>query len=467
MKYLPIYSIGMRTIGVITKSDLAPNDDDLSRQLLMKSEDVQQLKMGFIAVRNRTDHEKITLKDAREREKQFFRSHVASTIAGPHCLGIDALMNRLADLYADCVQRTFPQVRKEVQSKFDQVCEQLSKFPEALDSPISRLAKYHELVDFYVENVLKVRLSLGNGDSSLVNILHGEFKKFEKILVNQTNALSSSSYIKKVKEAMSTCAGEQLPNFLPHTLLKRFIEEKINELWNTTKILVNKCYCATLGYLLIDNGRHKNNFLLQKLQPAFFEVVRSYLNEQKKSALDQLQGLIDLEKNDPYTMNNAYMAKILKCKSQQPAKLENDTDDRRTEMLNSIRAYWEVVRKRYLDYATLSIRNRFAFCVCSGVRDRLRRIPSEQCDFVDIYLAEDAGTRAQRENLQQSYDQLHKCLIILGGRKFNDETSNVAPDYQLDALLDKSNQDEDKMAMQCYQIDSESDTESDSEEEFS
>ncbi|XP_037048155.1 interferon-induced GTP-binding protein Mx-like [Bradysia coprophila] len=438
---------GTRTIGVITKSDLAPNADDLCRQLLMENENVLQLKLGFIAVRNRTADEKMTLKEAREREKHFFRGHLASSVVGSDCLGIDALINRLADLYADRVQKTFPQMRKEVQHKLDQVREQLSKFPEALDSPIARLGKYHELVDFFVENVLKVRLSLGNEDSSLVNILHGKFSKFEKILITQKKALATCPYFAKVKNAMSTCAGEQLPNFLPNTLLKRFVEEKINELWSTTKSLVNDCFSTTLGFLSIDDGQHKSNYLLQKLQPAFSEVVRLHLNEQKKSALDQLRGLIDLEKNDPYTMNNSYMEMVQTSKADRPANSEVDNDDQGVDdMIDSIRSYWEVVRRRFLDYATLSIRDRFAFSVCNGVRDRLRNIPSEQCDFVDGYLADDAATRAQRGKLQQTYDQLHKCLEILGGRKLIDGNSNVAivDDNELDAIFDKLNQNEEE-----------------------
>ncbi len=105
----------------------------------MEKKEVLQLKLGFIATRNRTAKEKITLKNARKREKQFFRRHIASSVVGLHCLGIDALINRLADLYADRVQSTFPKMRQEIQNKLELVTEQLIKFPVALEHPSARI----------------------------------------------------------------------------------------------------------------------------------------------------------------------------------------------------------------------------------------------------------------------------------------------------------------------------------------
>lgn len=417
----------------------------------MERKDVLQLKLGFIAVRNRTVEEKMNLKNARKREKEFFRGHIASSAVGTHCLGIDALINRLADLYADRIQNTFPQMRKEIQNKLDTVREQLIKFPVDLDTPIARIAKYHELADLYVENVLKARFSaFGDDHTSLVNILHRKFKTFQEILEKQTKELHTEQYFHKISCAMSSCAGEQLPNFLPYPLMKRFIEEKIGQLWHTTKSLVNDCFFATSGLLLNnDNDQSpQEDMWLEKLLPAFHDIVDSYLGEQRQVVLDQLEALINLEKNEPYTMNDAYMKKL-----EQRDDDDDDDDTTRTyeeavdDMVQSIRSYWDVIQKRFLDYATLTIRARFIFLVCDGVRDRLRRVPSEQCDFVDSYLAEDAHTRTQRKNLQQTFDLLQKVLGILGGQKLVDArgTAILPVKNELDEIAIKLRQEEAKL----------------------
>lgn len=272
------------------------------------------------------------------------------------------------------------------------------------------------------------------------------FQKFQEILKKQTIILYTSAYVDKVSNAMSACSGEQLPNFLPHPLLKRFKDEKVEELWTTTKSLINDCHTTTLGFVLSDeNDRiRQDDFLLQKLLPAFSNIIGLYLKDQRSRVLDQLQGLINLEKNDPYTMNNVYMELLLKLKSERRDVETTNDDQAVNDMIESLRSYWEVLRKRYLDYATLSIRDRFVFSVCNGVRERLRHVPSEQCDFVDGHLSEDAHTRAQRMKLQQTYDQLNKCLDILGGRTVTDAnaTEFLPMNNELDAIMEKLEQDD-------------------------
>ena len=223
---------GVRTIGVITKSDLAPKEEILTQQLLMDKPDAFHLKLGFVAVRNRSTDETISLEDARRREKEFFRQSSMPTIVGWDCLGIDALINRLADLYSDRVRDIFPKMRNDIHTRLKDITEQLSKFPPNLDTPASRLAKYYELAEFYVENIVKIRFnSSSDGQHErIVNTLQSKFKKFEEIVQQQNKEFRSSKYHRKVADAMATCFGEQLPNFLPHPVLKRLISDKLDEL---------------------------------------------------------------------------------------------------------------------------------------------------------------------------------------------------------------------------------------------
>ena len=433
---------GERTIGVITKSDLAPNHDVLVQQLLMEKSDVLQLTLGFVAVRNRSTDEKLSLEEARRREKEFFRQHPASSSVGWHCLGIDALIDRLADLYSDRVKETFPKMRQDIQKKLKDVREQLSKFPPDLETPSARLAKYYELADFYVENVLKVRFSSSSDGQhvSIINMLHGKFKKFGEILQQYASEFSTSTYHAKVQTAMKACFGEQLPNFLPHPVLKRLICEKLDQLWQVTDTLINECFHVSIK-LLVDNDTAacKGDILLNKLLPAFRDAAIRYLNEKSRIIQKELLELIRLEKHDPYTTNYYYMDKIgdfklhlaehrspstaEKKSSLPPFKAEDQSmfksilgeEPEVQEMLISIYCYWQLLTKRFMDYVALSLRAGCVFDVCPGVRERLRRVPIEQCDFVDSYLAEDAYVRTKRKQLQQTKERLEKVDAILGG----------------------------------------------------
>jgi len=98
------------------------------------------------------------------------------------------------------------------------------------------------------------------------------------------------------------------------------------------------------------------------------------------------------------------------------------------EMLISIFCYWKVLTKRFMDYAALSLRAGCDFDVCPGIRERLRHVPSEQCDFVDSYLAEDAYVRTKRKQLQQTKERLEKVDAILGGHSVTDTGNDTFND---------------------------------------
>jgi hypothetical protein len=81
-----------------------------------------------------------------------------------------------------------------------------------------------------------------------------------------------------------------------------------------------------------------------------------------------------------------------------------------------------------MDYAALSLRAGCVFDVCPGIRERLRRVPTEQCDFVDSYLAEDVYIRTKRKQLQQTKERLEKVDAILGGQSITDAGNNIFND---------------------------------------
>ncbi|CAF4776094.1 unnamed protein product [Rotaria sp. Silwood1] len=161
---------GKRTIGVITKTDLAPDQDMLIAQLLMNRRDVLHLKLGFIAVRNRSSDEKISLQDARNREKEFFSQHsAASAVDQKKVLGIDALINCLATLYSKRVKDTFPKMRYEIEVQLTDIREQQSKLPVELTTTAARLTAYNELVDLYVDKILKAELISSKDDECVMD----------------------------------------------------------------------------------------------------------------------------------------------------------------------------------------------------------------------------------------------------------------------------------------------------------
>ena len=303
----------LRTIGVITKTDLAPNQDKSIEQLLMDRTDVIQLKLGFVAVLNRSTEEDISLTEARKREKQYFSTYPASGRVDLKCLGIEALIDCLADLNGECLKETFPMIQSEVTKQLKNVREQLSKLPLDLRSTQSRLVKYHDIVSWYVEKFLPQRFSNSNSgqNPSVINMLHHKFGQVEKVIEGQNRDFYSGEYRTRVCNAMSACFGEQLPNFLPHPVSKIFIVEKIDAFWRLIEVLLEESF-QIVEQRILDNDKAACNgdVLSEKLLPIFRSVVISYIAEKKQIVCEQFEEMIRLEKLEPYTLNHYYMNKI-------------------------------------------------------------------------------------------------------------------------------------------------------------
>ena len=270
---------------------------------------------------------------------------------------------------------------------------------------------------------------------------------------------------------MSECFGEQLPNFLPHPVLKRFISEKLGEFWRLIEVLVDESF-QTIHARLFNNDKHisSDDILLLKLLPTFRRVGKLYLEEKKQIVRNQFQEMIRIEKIEPYTLNHYYMGKINQFREHEvERKLEtskdkhvsgkatgrkyddnNDDDDYASlfnaisnddcaaqDMVISIYAYWKVLVKRCIDNVALSLRAACVFDTCSGITDRLRQIPSEQINFVDQHLSEDQGIQRRRQQLQKRKEQLEKVVTILENDTMtNDIPANESsPSMSLDRMV--------------------------------
>ncbi|KAL1866037.1 hypothetical protein Daus18300_006938 [Diaporthe australafricana] len=107
-----------RTLGVLTKPDLAP-ERAMQQHILDRIQGKQQhLKLGYCVVKNRgADDESCSLQKRHDEEKAFFRQEPWSSIASSRRLGSGALKNILRELLMDISKKEFPTVKKEISKR--------------------------------------------------------------------------------------------------------------------------------------------------------------------------------------------------------------------------------------------------------------------------------------------------------------------------------------------------------------
>lgn len=117
---------GIRTLGVLTKPDLAferVTKQNVIDLVLGKRND---LKLGYCVVKNRNGDDVVsTLQQRHDSEKAFFQNEPWSTIANTGRVGIAALQARLSELLLAITRRELPHVKAEIAKFLKQYREQL------------------------------------------------------------------------------------------------------------------------------------------------------------------------------------------------------------------------------------------------------------------------------------------------------------------------------------------------------
>jgi dynamin 1-like protein len=108
---------GLRTIGVLTKIDIMDNGTNAKRMLT--GQDVP-LRLGYVGIKNRSQQDiidKMTVKDAIEREKLYFATHPLYSSMPHGLLGTEILVQKLSKVLFTHIKHNLPEITKEIREK--------------------------------------------------------------------------------------------------------------------------------------------------------------------------------------------------------------------------------------------------------------------------------------------------------------------------------------------------------------
>lgn len=129
---------GERTFGVCTKIDESLARKDTCAKILASRDTDILLKLGWIAVRNRSQDEvdnSLSFEDARAREQALFTTHpTLSELPSTHW-GIPELITRLARLQNERIRILLPAISAQVRQRLTEKKKLLASLAERVSSP--------------------------------------------------------------------------------------------------------------------------------------------------------------------------------------------------------------------------------------------------------------------------------------------------------------------------------------------
>ena len=252
---------GKRTLAVVTKVDKAPEG------LLEKvTTNAVNIGLGYVCVRNRTDQDD-TIKIARQREKVLFETHPELTRLDKSMVGIPTLAQKLMDIQAQMVKDCLPKIHKQLNAALVSRSHELHLFPKQIkddrDAGVAFSDVHNKRQRTLTQLIEEGNFHLFPLDKTLhyTARLYERFMNFSSELCVAGKRLFNENMTVNIVEMLSEHKGLALPDFLPHPVLLKLMQDQIDTIKYLCTDLVEKTYDYATHVVLRVNETYNTGML--------------------------------------------------------------------------------------------------------------------------------------------------------------------------------------------------------------
>lgn len=300
---------GERTIGVVAKCDLVPTSgtDILQKLRMARSGDVK-LKLGFIAVRNRSESD---TGDVDAEEAKFFSSHPILQQLSTDSRGIRALSKKVIQLQGRSVDRFFSDLKSKLYDRNRSLKDDLAGMKEVPQSDEDRrgiltniLRAIHDRMDHLLrtDDVRNRQLNIPTRTLEFC-------EKFSDNVCEEMPSILSEGYMRKIEVNFKETRGRVLPDVTVDTIIHQVIDEMLLDtvLPSKTEQLIeqHESLIVTVYETIINERTDCSRF--PRLASFLFTATKDYLLRAKQKALSITKELIDAERVGSFTLNALYL----------------------------------------------------------------------------------------------------------------------------------------------------------------
>uniref|UniRef100_A0A8C9YQ37 Interferon-induced GTP-binding protein Mx n=1 Tax=Sander lucioperca TaxID=283035 RepID=A0A8C9YQ37_SANLU len=393
---------GERTLGILTKPDLVDKGTEETVVATVHNE-VIPLKKGYMIVRCRGQKDitdKLSLTEAIEREKAFFKNHVQFQILYDEgCATVPKLAEKLTLELVHHIQRSLPQLEEQIEKKLTKTQAQLKKYgngpppdaTERLGFLIDRVTAFtHDAISLAAGEELKF-----GGSPNIFAILRKEFAVWKDFSCQKT-VIEVVQYERKYR-------GRELPGFINYKTFEGMVKEQIKQLEGPAVLKLKEVAEIVKKELfeLAQSSLVGLPYLIKTAQMKI-EAIRK---ERETAAESMLRTQFKMELI-VYTQDSTYSKKLGK------RKREDEHGATLKEMIKHLKSYYQIAGQRLADQIPLVIR--YQMLQESAIqlqREMLQMLQDKE--KTETLLQEDSGIKAKRIHLQNRLKRLSKARMLL------------------------------------------------------
>jgi GTP-binding protein EngB required for normal cell division len=395
---------GGRTIGVLTKLDLI--DEGAHAKEAIMNETIP-LKLGYVAVKNRSKQDlinRISMKDAVKKEKDFFSNHPVYRRLPPGLLGTDVLIQKLTKILFKMIREHLPAIIKAINEQVKRAEEELALLGQPLPvDDVGKLNLLWNMLSEYCEtykNVLK-----GKYDSKRLSFVkdEGGYKVkalFKDLLLEYTGEYKATSAYTddKINYALTIHEGDSIPGFPSVDAFYYLLKPELEKLREPiTECLINVFqYLEVLSAKILEKSFQRFPRIIDDVN----DFVTKFLNEERDKAKYIVDSVVDMEISYLFTNDMDYLQNYTTfIPKNQDGKGQMDSKNIFIrEIRNRIEAYFKLVVRNLRDAVPKAIGYFLVKSIQDNMQLRLYNQLYKSTEMVSV-LNEPDGVARQREEL--------------------------------------------------------------------
>ncbi|XP_060689808.1 interferon-induced GTP-binding protein Mx3-like isoform X1 [Hemiscyllium ocellatum] len=404
---------GERTLGILTKPDLVDKGTEASVVDIMRNI-IVELKKGYMIVKCRGQKDiddKLTLDDAITKERMFFEDHEHfRQLLDNGVATIPCLAGRLTNELVSHINKSLPQLRKDVEMKLNKTKQSLKDYSNGVpDAPEEKLMFMIEKINKFCHQIKN--LTSGEETQILINGMR-YITKVRKVFEEWNSFLEKQSLNfrddlrNEIRDFENNYRGRELPGFVNYKTFESLVRDNIVELKepaiNKLKVVTELTRTASIEIAEEHFKAFSNLFKFAKIK------IESISHQQESEAEKMLKAQFKIE-NMVYSQDKIYSSNLSTTKNTATI-FANATVQ---EMSHHVQTYYKIASCRLADQIPLVICYHILHEFADKLQAEMLTILQDR-DRINEYLFEDQDTKRKRETLQNQMSRLikaHKALF--------------------------------------------------------
>jgi GTP-binding protein EngB required for normal cell division len=403
---------GKRTLGVVTKVDLAKNDVKIMDKLRGTGNNVN-LKLGFIAVKNKMNNENVSIKQARTNEKTYFLSSSQFFNVSREYWGTGTLIDRISELQMSRVEEFVPKMINTLEMKISETKHTLDLLAPQFNNDVQKM---QHLVRIIVSVVSEFKSLAKSNDETTDEVeLHvgprifEMYKKYCQALGANQPDFFSEDFAVKIEGALEESRSIMLLNFINHTAFNQlFIDSHLNNYKTNSYMLVEQVY-QYCQKVLLEIVQHKIDTRYPQLNDATKTVITNFLTMQKQKALEAIETIVKTE-CFIFTQNKLYQ-NLIHADDKTPVSANTSDPTSIRFLQKSLLAYSDISIARLKDYVCMLCQH---YLVTSVYKELHEFVEFEK---MSVYLEDTENVVEKRKDAELSLKRFENSLKVLNKLK--------------------------------------------------